>query len=190
MDRYVKQVLAMGEDGAGVEYIARVVSEPVERVQAVIDGNLDRLDPTAPPRSNPERLVPVTRPFPELTDSMTDGNRIIVLTKHGLSAVKIRRYLKSTYTNDQITRYVRRKLGPRRAGNTSMQIDWIPVSFMPYIHYCLEHIGKDRYRCELCLDQVPKGCVVHHTKYEGATIYDLMYLCQSCNLARENTGLV
>lgn len=194
MDRYVKQVLSMADNGAGVEYIARVVSEPVERVQAVIDGKLDRLEPIRPPRvkrsPKPTKkvLVPVSRPFPALTEAMTDGERIIVLTKHGLSAQKIRRHLKAPLTTKAINNYATKKLGPARQGKNSAS-NLIDATFMPYVEFCLAKLGKNKFACELCLDRVPAGCVVHHTKYEGATVYDLMYICQSCNCARENVGL-
>lgn len=130
----------------------------------------------------------MTRPFPVLTDDMTDGDRIITLTKHGLSARKIQKYLKTPLTIRVITSHATRVLGPRRRANNS-SANLITASFMPYVQWCLEQIGKDKYTCELCLEPVPKGCIVHHTKYEGATIYDLMYICGSCNLARENVGL-
>ena len=48
-------------------------------------------------------------------------------------------------------------------------------------------LGKDPNLCELC------GRVgrmdIHHTKYEGATLYDLIFACRSCNLQTENKGL-
>lgn len=134
------------------------------------------------------KLVPASRPFPSFTPDMTDGDRIIALTKHGLSARKIQRYLSQPYSLRQINVYATKVLGPPRKGNNS-SAHWIGPTFMPYVEYCLKQLGKDKYVCELCWDSVPKGCVVHHTKYEGATIYDLMYICTSCNLARENKGL-
>lgn len=189
MDYYVKQVLAMAEDGASVQYIAHVVSEPVERVQDVLDGKLYRLDSTFQQPPKHRRPVPITRPFPELTDDMTDGERVIALTEHGLSAEKIRKYLKRPIGARAISQYATKKLGRPRCGRTSAEATWIVSWMVPLIHQLLAELGKDRYRCELCLDPVPKGCTIHHTRYEDSTLYDLMYLCQSCNLARENKGL-
>lgn len=30
---------------------------------------------------------------------------------------------------------------------------------------------------------------LHHTRYEGATYYDLLVVCRSCNRIEENVGL-
>lgn len=186
----------MSRSGAGVEYIARVVSEPVERVQAVIDGKLDRFAPAPIPGPTHVRkpaargaLVPVSRPFPKLADDMTDDERIIVLTSHGISAAKIRPYLRRPIETRVIQRRAAKKLGPQRTGRTSTEVTWIASWMFPIIHPLLAELGKDRYRCDLCAEPVPGGCSIHHTRYEGSTIYDLMYVCRSCNLARENKGL-
>lgn len=135
------------------------------------------------------RLIPATRPFPFLAPEMTDGERIIILTNHGLSAQKIRKYLHNpTLSAKAINKYVLKKLGPAPKGNSSVEHQ-ISTSFMPYVIEALTRLGKDRYTCEICLEPVPKGCIVHHIKYEGATVYDLMYVCGSCNLSRANKGL-
>lgn len=134
-------------------------------------------------------LEPATRPFPVLTPDMTDGERILALTKHGLSARKLKKYLHNpTMSEKSIGNYVLKKLGPMRKGNASVA-NWIGPSFKPYVIEALRLLGKNPYICEICLESVPKGCVIHHTKYEGATVYDLMYICMSCNLSRENKGL-
>ncbi|MEW1951073.1 hypothetical protein AB0280_17700 [Pseudarthrobacter sp902506025] len=134
------------------------------------------------------KQVSVTRPFPVITDDMPDTERILVLTKHGLAVSKIKKYLSEPKSDRAINKYVVKKLGASRKGGVSRE-NWIRPSFMVYVVEALERLGKDRYTCELCLEHVPQGCVVHHTKYEGATIYDLMYICYSCNLSRENKGL-
>jgi hypothetical protein len=41
----------------------------------------------------------------------------------------------------------------------------------------------------MCGAKPESGCQIHHTKYDGATIYDLMYVCQHCNVLGENRGL-
>ena len=56
-----------------------------------------------------------------------------------------------------------------------------------YILYCLQKIGKDFYHCEECGRNMKKQ--IHHKKYDGATIYDLAIVCQSCNLKAYNRNL-
>lgn len=146
--------------------------------------------PIQPPTPEPapaKTLVPVTMPFPVLDDK-DDLDRIIMLTKHGLSVRKIQKHLTAPLSERQINLYVNKKLGPRRTGNSSIA-NWISPSFKPYAVEGLKRLGKDPRTCELCLEFVRGGCIIHHTKYEGATLYDLMYICTSCNLSRENKGL-
>ncbi|NQD41435.1 hypothetical protein [Glutamicibacter halophytocola] len=133
-------------------------------------------------------LTPVTRPFPKLTPDMSDTEKIVILAKHGLSAHKIQPYLSTPIDKAVISRNLKKVLGPVSKESSSKE-NAIHPSFMVYVVEALDRLGKDRYTCEICLDPVPKGCVVHHTKYEGATVYDLMYICQSCNLSRTNRGL-
>lgn len=45
-------------------------------------------------------------------------------------------------------------------------------------------------KCEYKGCDIPKGKYeIHHTKYEGATIYDLQIVCRKCNAAYENRRL-
>jgi len=48
--------------------------------------------------------------------------------------------------------------------------------------------GRDFNTCEQCYK---KGkTILHHTKYEKATIRDLQLVCQKCNVKTENKFLV
>ena len=59
----------------------------------------------------------------------------------------------------------------------------------PYVLSLMREEGRDFGICELC-DQKTKGNFeIHHTKYEGATYYDLKIVCRSCNKIPENIGL-
>lgn len=193
MTYQVSHLVKLIDSGLNDAWIASYLNIEVEIVKNARDGMFEEIVDDQVNRSVSlsarRKLIPASRPFPQLTDEMTDGERIVVLTRHGLAARKIRKYLREPTSLRSINRYATNHLGPPRSGNRSTQAIWIPVSFMPYVHECLSRLGKDRYTCELCLEPVPKGCIVHHTKYEGATIYDLMYICGSCNLARENVGL-
>lgn len=113
---------------------------------------------------------------------------IVRLTKLGLSAPKIRDRMGLAVSSHRVNTIARRHLGPMRKGNNSKAYQIAP-SFMPYVKEALRRLGKDSTTCEICEDKPKRGCVVHHTKYEGVTVYDLMYICTSCNLARENKGL-
>ena len=62
--------------------------------------------------------------------------------------------------------------------------------FYPLVIATLEKIGKKFDKCEQCGNPIPKGKFeIHHTKYEGATIYDLQVVCHKCNTKSENRGL-
>ena len=57
----------------------------------------------------------------------------------------------------------------------------------PYIDAIFKADKRDLTTCELCGKRIPEGKhQLHHTKYEGATIYDLKIVCCSCNLKQEN----
>lgn len=58
----------------------------------------------------------------------------------------------------------------------------------PEIMECFRRMGKSFTRCEQCGIETDK-LEIHHTKYEGATVYDLQLLCRSCNLSGRNLYL-
>ena len=53
----------------------------------------------------------------------------------------------------------------------------------------INKLGKSDTSCDLCGKATPNGADVHHTKYEKATLYDLMFVCRKCNCATENKYL-
>lgn len=66
-----------------------------------------------------------------------------------------------------------------------------------YIIPILKSRGRKFNKCEECGKKLPKklsngkrGFELHHTKYEGATINDLMIVCHGCNALTKNRGLV
>lgn len=113
--------------------------------------------------------------------------QIIDFTKRGLSARKIKERLGLDITPRSINRIQTRELGPIPENKNSALYD-IDSNMLPYVEWCLDQLGRDKTTCSICGDFNIK-CDLHHTKYEGATIYDLMYVCRSCNLSRANTGL-
>jgi hypothetical protein len=62
--------------------------------------------------------------------------------------------------------------------------------FYPLVVESLKRAGKKFDRCELCGKHLEKDeFELHHTKYEGASIYDLKVVCHKCNTQPENKGL-
>lgn len=60
--------------------------------------------------------------------------------------------------------------------------------FREYVLECFRRLGKVFNRCEQC-DVITTKLEIHHTKYEGATLYDLQLVCHRCNLQSYNKGL-
>lgn len=60
-----------------------------------------------------------------------------------------------------------------------------------YVMAIWEADSKDLTNCELCKEPVEgKNAGIHHTKYEGATLYDLVWACHYCNTRPINKYLV
>lgn len=69
-------------------------------------------------------------------------------------------------------------------------IHHLGVDMKRYVEAIMEHEGRDFTTCEYCDKDILNGKYeLHHTKYEGATYYDLMIVCRSCNRIPENVGL-
>lgn len=80
-----------------------------------------------------------------------------------------------------------RPINPRRG---RLDEDNLEPMLRELVEYCLIHYRNlDPYVCSDCGRRMKKKCDIHHTKYEGATIYDLEYLCRRCNTSLRNTGL-
>ena len=59
-----------------------------------------------------------------------------------------------------------------------------------YVHAMWKRQGKDYSKCELCSKDLAEGQgSIHHTKYDGATLKDLRWVCQKCNTQPENKNL-
>ncbi len=65
-------------------------------------------------------------------------------------------------------------------------------SIRPLVVQLMMEEGRitDETICELCFEAVPNNRYdIHHTRYEGATYFDLLVVCRSCNLKKENIYL-
>jgi hypothetical protein len=184
-------IAKLHRDGLNDTWIADYVGVPVERVKVVIaigpvkpsELYIDPVYVKAPSQPRAKRVVR-RQAFKPLTGNET----VIDLVARGLSAEKIKKRMGVTVTARQILRYAQKKLGRSRTGSLSVE-NQISTSFMPYVVECLRRLGKDPFWCECCEEKQAKRCIVHHTRYEGATIDDMAYVCSSCNNSRENRGL-
>ena len=67
----------------------------------------------------------------------------------------------------------------------TLEDDVTRATLRPYIFECFRRLGKDFNKCEQC-GVTGKKLDIHHTKYDGATVYDLQLVCRSCNLSSDN----
>lgn len=65
--------------------------------------------------------------------------------------------------------------------------DW---NILNYVEAIFDYWGRNWYLCEQCGKKMKKRGELHHTKYEGATIYDIQIVCHRCNMLDINIGLV
>lgn len=66
--------------------------------------------------------------------------------------------------------------------------DQIHGVFRDYVLECFRRMGKSFDKCEQC--GVIDKLIIHHTKYDDATVYDLQLVCYKCNLAPGNILLL
>ena len=114
--------------------------------------------------------------------------QIIELSRSGLSAKKIRERLNLSISIRRVQNIIRKELGTVKRSSYSKANALYHLR--PLVFYCMtELLGKDPRVCEVCREHQDKLCEIHHTKYEGATLYDLQFVCRSCNLARNGQGI-
>lgn len=88
--------------------------------------------------------------------------------------------------NHGLDAHPRTKIGGRERRNQ----DFVSI-FRPLVEQLLvDHRGLDPFTCGECGERQTRKCDIHHTKYEGATLFDLMFVCRTCNLAPRNKGLL
>lgn len=54
----------------------------------------------------------------------------------------------------------------------------------------VQKIGLNPKKCAECNIKMKRDGYIHHTKYEKATIYDLVFVCPRCNAQPHNLGLI
>lgn len=56
-----------------------------------------------------------------------------------------------------------------------------------YLRTLLTAQGRKFDKCELCGSS--RNIMLHHKRYNGATLADIVIVCAKCNLAKSNKGL-
>jgi hypothetical protein len=69
--------------------------------------------------------------------------------------------------------------------------DHMATMFDAIVEQCMvQYRGLDPYLCSDCGRRTKTKCDIHHLKYDGATLYDLAFVCRRCNTSPINVGLV
>lgn len=124
-----------------------------------------------------------------------DTKPIIELWNQGYSGSVIKEKLNLNISVRQIQR-IGAEFGSRSQRYRELQSGWIRADqdfisgiYRPIIEHCMTELGLDPYTCTLCGKKSVKKMTIHHTKYEDATIKDLVFACWSCQHSYPNHGL-
>jgi hypothetical protein len=115
---------------------------------------------------------------------------IVELWNDGKSARQIVEELDLPITVRQVQR-IGAELGNRKlraSGRLRADQDFVSL-FRPIIEPLMIKNGQDPHKCALCGKESEEKLTIHHTKYAGATIYDLVFACWSCQHLASNHGL-
>lgn len=109
----------------------------------------------------------------------------------GLSAEQIRLRLRLPISTRQVQRILRARRGPveQKKSGRLPEDAFGAGAFRSIVFQLLVDRGLDPHLCGICGIKQLKVCDMHHTKYDGATIYDVIFACHACNVAREQKGL-
>src|SRR6476469_6275204 len=102
-------------------------------------------------------------------------NEIVQLWNEGESAIQIVERLGLDITVRQVQR-IGQAEGNRKLRHKG---EW-GSSFKYIVHRLMIDRGDDPNLCALCGDRSEKPMTIHHTKYEGATLADLVFACMAC----------
>lgn len=118
-----------------------------------------------------------------------DRQPVIELWNQGVSASRIIERLDLDVTVRQVQR-IGARYGNRKARMSGSlgRAEW-GSSFKDIVIQLMIQRGDNPYKCALCDKVSEKRMTVHHTKYEGATLADLVFACMRCQLQFENRGL-
>lgn len=114
--------------------------------------------------------------------------RIRELSAQGHSASTIKSKLNLDVSVRQVQRYG--VSHPVRTSPTRTEADRYNGPLRDIVTRLMVEQGRNPKICDLCRMPQLKPCDIHHTKYEGAKVEDLRFVCRRCNLAPDNKGLV
>jgi hypothetical protein len=75
------------------------------------------------------------------------------------------------------------------SGRTSADGQFVSMNRSIIDQILIGKFGMDPYWCLLCNKKQKRKCDIHHTKYERATIENLLYACRKCNTNPRFQGL-
>lgn len=107
----------------------------------------------------------------------------------GWSAERIKEHLELDVSVRQIQR-IGAEFGSRRlrTSNRLRMDDYISPLREIIIQLMIQR-GDDPHVCALCGKRDGKQMTIHHKRYEGATLADLVFACMQCQLQWANRGL-
>lgn len=116
-----------------------------------------------------------------------------IATRFGISSRQVQRICKKwgVLRTQRAGAVVAGELSPKhRLRGKSKEYAIGAGAFRDIVVHTLKLMGRRFDRCEWCDKKLKDGkWQLHHTKYEGATIDDLMIVCQQCNLIPANRFL-
>lgn len=122
-----------------------------------------------------------------------DYTELLELYRLGFGPSEIIERLGLTITKRQIQR-IAAKAGISGAGQKKrggrIDVELEPMFKEIVLQLMTEYRGLDPYTCMQCKRPQVKRCDIHHTKYDGATLYDLEFVCRRCNTSPRNVGLL
>lgn len=116
------------------------------------------------------------------------NNLIVARYNQGVRCTKIA--TEFSLTPRTVQRIVRDRLGTPAANRKGKSLDFQLGHLREIVIELLRQQHRLFDKCEICNDPIPKGKFdLHHTKYEGATINDLLIVCRACNVSQQNKFL-
>lgn len=135
-------------------------------------------------------------------------DEIEALHEQGFSAGYIDAELDINIGTNRLRKFIdeRMRLLPvnRHNGRLGEKYTWVPTNLgapgrqdydtlhqtlILIIRQLFEMEGHDIHVCQQCGKRQDLPCVIHHTKYQGATFNDLRLVCYGCNNLSENQHL-
>lgn len=114
---------------------------------------------------------------------------MIEMAREGYSASTIKDVLKLSCTVRHIQRLIQ-PYRPVRPVPERVSGDHLSAVMRDIITQLLVEKGHHPKICGVCGLPQYRDCDIHHLKYEGATLDDLVFACRKCNNAPANVGLV